>query len=435
MCTILARSPSLHERNAMLYRVKVGGTPLLESKHFNISVPTMHDVAASLPSSWQKDVCHIDRSSEHPSQAWLEQFWSLPSTQDPGVPTCMQFIALVPVAGQRLASAVHCTQHQALRHSDLDNLPQNAANTLCAIGCICITDERADCCSPIPSTSEPITAALDCTSRRLGIPLHQLLSQQRQGRPRFHDLREILADIQPSSNCSRAQAWSKIRQCPVFESTSGSMIALSGSQSWGLLPDAAWEQHIAELDTILSWTPVEYHTASALQRELLKLSNMTVPCHTHFLDKTLFPAIERSQDSRQEPLLLQALDELAARPPLELQNLSSIFVHGRCHKVSRSIDSTSSLLCALFSHNNMHDEYQLLPHQYTTGERLAFLKQHGLAREHTPNAKFFLECAKRFEDLSSQFFKRRQEEALQESCQHAGQQRGSISAVGARFLV
>ncbi|KAL0054862.1 hypothetical protein WJX82_003470 [Trebouxia sp. C0006] len=86
-------------------KAKHRGVPLLESKSLNVLVPTIKDLANSLPSAWKRDTC--DRSGNsggcHPSQRWLDDFWTLVSRNMSAVPAELHSFVLVPITGNRLA--------------------------------------------------------------------------------------------------------------------------------------------------------------------------------------------------------------------------------------------------------------------------------------------------------------------------------------------
>ena len=278
----------------------------------------------------------------------------------------------------------------------LQGLPSSATDTLCAVGCICITEPRADCVSPILRRLDPLTTAIGAASSRLRLPLQQMLSQQRIGSITFAAVRELLADYVSSSSSNTSAAWQVLQQCPIFEKVSGRMAALPEADSWCLLPNSTWENHSAELEPLLRKTPVKYHTTSDIQPRLLDHSDVEVPSLIYFLRCELLPAITQANISSSEPQLLLALDELAQSSRQSSVGLHSVFVDSRLHPVDRTVDSTSSLLQTLFSLPKAGDDYKLLPQQYTTASRLAVLKRHGLLHEHVSEPKLFLHCIKRF---------------------------------------
>ncbi len=191
--------------------------------------------------------------------------------------------------------------------------------------------------------------------------------------------------------------WLSLKQCPLFEDIDGSMMTLPGRIA--LLPNAAWEQHISELSQLQPWTPIKFHTASELQRQLLKHSDKHAMSLSVFLDAHLLPLVSSTQPARAEPLLLQALDELAGRPDLTVGSLTHIFVNGRRHPINRCVGSSSAVLNSLFSQRETLSSYILLPREYSTAQRQAVLKRHGLAHEETPDPHFFIHCAKHFDAI------------------------------------
>ena len=210
-------------------RKKYGGTPLLASTHLNVLVPTLDDLAASLPSSWQHSECNISIDGRHPSSQWLEQFWTLMAARTGNIPASLRCFAVVPIARNRLASFEHCLQHQALSQAHLAALPSFAANSLAAVGCICITENRAHRASPIPHWSEPLTIALDATSRRLGLLLQHLLSHPRLGGTELNAVRLLLAEHVHITGANHATIWQTLCHCPIFEDVTGSMTTLPDS--------------------------------------------------------------------------------------------------------------------------------------------------------------------------------------------------------------
>ncbi len=320
------------------------------------------------------------------------------------VPAELHSFVLVPITGNRLASVAHCRDTQALSFSQLGSWSSTAAAALSAVGCLCIAEARADSVVPDLAGTEPITAAVDNLSSRTGMPLQQLVAPGRLGHATFQEARKLLANHVHAPRGKSANVWQILKQCPVFEVDRGDTAAechCLPSGQLGLLPDATWEAHMAELGQLLPWLPVKYHTASETQRQLLKHSGMKTPSMSDFLRYSLVPAIkDNSTTNSAEPLLLLALDELALHANQTLSPLSNIFVTGRLHPISRCVDSTSALFRSLFSQPSASG-YTLLPDVYATPQRLAVLKQHGLAHEDSPDPAFFLECAKRFSELSS----------------------------------
>jgi len=387
-------------------RAKHRGVPLLESKSLNVLVPTIQDLANSLPSTWKSDIC--DRSGDsgrcHPSQKWIDNFWTLVSRNMSAVPAKLHSFVLVPITGNRLASVTHCRDTRALSFSQLGSWSSTAAATLSATGCLCIADARADSVVSNLDGAEPITAALDKLSSHPGMPLQQLVTPRRLGNGTFQEARKLLANHVHAPRGQFTPVWQILMQCPVFEDDRGDSAAachcLPNGQL-GLLPDASWEAHMAELRQLLPWFPVRYHTASNTQQLLLKQSDLKTPTMPDFLRHSLVPAINNNSTSNSaESLLLHTLDKLALCSGLTISPLSNIFVTGRLHAISRCVDSTSASFRSLFSKHSASG-YTLLPDVYATPQRLAVLKRHGLAHKDSPDPAFFLECAQRFSELSS----------------------------------
>ncbi len=363
-------------------------------------VPTMDDLADSLPSTWKADMCNCNGESgaTHPDRQWLNRFWGLVNSSYKEVPRSMKSFVVVPITGNRLASVAYCASTGTLAHRHLQGLPSTAAATLSAIGCLCIADSKADSVCPIKQGSEPLTTALEAVSNHTSIPLEQLLLPEKLGSTVFGQARALLANhiSRPVSQLLVSAEWVSLSQCPVFEDIDGSMMTLPGRVA--LLPNAAWEQHISELSQLLPWTPIKFHTVSELQCNLLKHSGKRA-MSLKMLLLDLLPLVSSTQPARAEPLLLQALDELAQQPDLQISSLTHIFVNGRLHPVNRCISSSSAVLNSLFSQHQTLSSYILLPSEYCTAQRQAVLKRHGLAHEGTPDPHFFIHCSKRFDAI------------------------------------
>ena len=400
-------------------RLQHESRPLLDGKVLNVSIPSIKDLADSLPTAWKRaivakpstsTVCRIldgidNRQSptsdgpSRPGNKWLDDFWSLVSGRQPtqrDFPAELQTFALVPLTDGRLASFEHCHAAAALTHQHLQWMPSTAAATLSAVGCLCIADSRAESASPIPRGTEPLTKAIDTTARRNGESVHELLSQKKLGERTFSETRHLLAyHILRSS-----LAWAILRGCPIFEGTNGAAEQLPSGQL-GLLPNARWEDLLTALQQVLPWSPVKYHRASDEQKTLLQ-PHLSVPSLSDFLH-TLLSAINKGgSSSHTEPLLLQALDDLSY---VSLRQgghaLDNIFVDNHLHPISRWGDSTSNLNKMLFSQEGSTSEHVLLPEKYTTPQRLTVLKKQGLGHAGADNPAFFLQCASQFSTRSS----------------------------------
>lgn len=353
----------------MQCRVTDFNAPVSASKHLNVMVPTMRDLADSLPSAWKADICSYagESGSTHPNRQWLDHFWANCSHDE--FPTVMRSFVLVPITGNRLASVAHCASTGTLARKHLLGLSNNAASTLSAIGCLCTADSRTDRVCSIKQGSDPLTTALKAVSDHTGIPLKQLLSPEELGSTVFGQARTLLACHMSEHQFAKAD-WLTLAQCSVFEHVRGNMMALP--QKFVLLPNAAWESHISELSQLLPWTPITFHTASELQRKLLKRSGKCAMSLKDFLDH-LLPLVSSTKPARSEPLLLQALDELAQQPNLQVRSLTHIFVNGRLHPINRCVGSSSTMVNSLFSQHETLSSYALLPSEYCVAQRQTVL--------------------------------------------------------------
>ena len=140
-----------------------------------------------------------------------------------------------------------------------------------------------------------------------------------------------------------------------------------------LLPNAAWEERWAEVDTKLPFTAVKYHTASVTQRNLLQHSGLKSPALPAFLCDTLLPGIMDSGDVGAEPLLLQALQDIHDFPADWHRLPVHVFVDGDLKRLSYVMDSSSELLTTLDAATGLHPLTHvavrillLLPHLWCT---------------------------------------------------------------------
>ena len=376
------------------------GKQLLGDGHLNVATPTELGLANSLPGTWERDSCKCasESGSDLPDMPWLLAFWTLVEDFWHRIPEELCSFALVPVWGGCLASVAHCRNMGALSVKHLAQLPDDAAAILARIGCLCITEKRAGCASPIAKHHEPMTAAIRAISVHTGVPLRRLVSMQKIGSHAFHQTRQLLADHVWGRTDQTATIWETVKVLPLFEDYSGQIKVLPQGKHWGSLPNAAWEAHMPQLEQMLDWSPIPYHSASGTQRSLLQLSQLSYhPQLADFLHHHLLPAINKSEGSASEAMLLQALDDhdLAARPFCK-HSLNKVFANGALHNITQMVDSTNGLFRALFTIDSSGTGYALLPEQYTTDARLALLKKHGLAHAESPRPEFFLECVEQF---------------------------------------
>ena len=80
-----------------------------------------------------------------------------------------------------------------------------------------------------------------------------------------------------------------------------------------------------------------------------------------FLNEDIFPEVYSSASTNLEPLLLQALDSLAAHATAQLKQPLQIFVNGRLHRISALVDISSKLMKDLFAKDTVYSGYDLLP--------------------------------------------------------------------------
>ena len=252
----------------------------------------------------------------------------------------------VPLVGGRMASPAFCQRMAALSTAHLNALPNNAAQHLAAANCLCIADAQADSASCIAASEVPIIAALEALPSHVQAPLGELISVQRLGDATFQAVRNILAYHIPSTRELDGKVWSVLKQCSIFENADGSMTDLTQS-SLLLMPNAAWEQAMLAAPQLVSNHLVKHHTASDAQQKLLKHSSLKPYALVDFLC-ALIHCIQMSRHPMAEPLLLQALDELADHPHKSLRYPDSLLVNGKPHRLYYMVDSSSKLLQALF---------------------------------------------------------------------------------------
>ena len=317
----------------------------MESKAMNVQLPSIADLAHSLPSSWKGDVCSSTPTS--PSEAWLMKFWGLVRNTWKKVPDELTGFMVVPLIGSKFASPAFCQSNAALSKAHLKSLPANTADILSAVGCLCIAQAYADSVSCIAATDLPIIAALGCVRH-----LNVASSLKKLGQQKFEDLRRLLAYHILLPQEYQPQVWSVVRQCSIFEAAADIMTDLRQC-NLQLMPNAAWERSLLDTSFLVPWKIVMYHTASALQQKLLKLSGLNVPELPDFLDGSLLPTVScHPPGSKAEELLLQALDQLASFPSHRPSRNLRLMVDGKRHQTTVLVDSSSNLLQALFQDGN-----------------------------------------------------------------------------------
>ena len=337
----------------MVRRRKVNNTFALDESHLNVKAPSFADLVENLPGSWKGNICEHDKkngvaSKLHPDSVWLDKFWAMVHSNGK-LPDELLAFMVVPLTmpnktgKMRLVSPDYCQKRGAIKTSHLWGLPANSADILAAVGCLCILTPQADCASPLADSDEPFTTALSATSAYLGIPLSELVSDKlRFNGSSFNDVRYFLAKHVDAAAAQKDKIWSVIKQCSIFEvaGDSSHLTHLSGHTDIVLLPNSAWEAHIADLSQLMPGRFTVYHTGTDTQRRLLRLSGAEPAELCNFISKVLLPAIEAEDDVRWEPLLLKALTDLAAHPDEDVP-ITKLFIGGAWWPVDRIVDSSS----------------------------------------------------------------------------------------------
>lgn len=379
-----------------------GGQAWLENGSMNVKTPSLKDLADSLPISWAGTICQrgCGGDHEHPGEAWLASFWHTASQhQWETLPARLRGFLLVPLAGDKLASAAFCSSQPTLTSVHLARacrVQPDAALVLSDLGCMCITEPQAEIASTLPGRRvEPVTLALSAAAEKCSMPLQWLISEEHLGPDKYNSICLILANLKPSPKCQqRVQTF--LRQCTVFEDLTGARLDLAKRSDIKVLPKQKWEQSMLAVQDFFPWTLIKYHSASDIQKNLLHAAGFGPLDVLIFLTRDLLPEVYSSASTELEPLLLQALDTLAHFPALQLQQPLQVFVNGRLQRVSTLVDTSSDLMKALFAKGSGYAGYDLLPDEYIKDNRLAALRAHGLAYDDLPDPKCFLACADQF---------------------------------------
>jgi hypothetical protein len=169
---------------------------LLESGLMNVHIPTVDDLANSLPSSWK------DIDGALPNQAWLDQFWTMvASHQWQQVPPALTAFYLVPLVGgnfqtlrpQRVLTATHLSSLSLGSGSEqpAEAVSNTAAKVLTAVGCDCISEPH----SQLHSSKRGANHA--CLGR-CGPQAHAYTAAGISAAPRCQHLCNIFATFWPS---------------------------------------------------------------------------------------------------------------------------------------------------------------------------------------------------------------------------------------------
>lgn len=197
----------------------------------NVQVPTVIDLANSLPSGWK------DIDGPSPNQAWLNQFWTMfTNHQWQEVPPALTAFYLVPLVGDKLQTLLPKHLLATTHLSSLSSLSggseqpaeadsNTAAKVLTAVGCDCISEPRANIVSSISARLEPVMVALANVANTRIMRVQHLVSLQHLGASTFNGLCDILAKLDIPEGDQSAR--NVLRQCTVFEDIRGTPVALS----------------------------------------------------------------------------------------------------------------------------------------------------------------------------------------------------------------
>ena len=176
------------------------GRSLLEDGSSNVQVPSLEDIAASLPATWIGSVRQTGCSEiACPDKAWLDLFWLTASAHEwKTVAELFSDFLLVPLHGGRIASAAYCKAHTALTATALSyalSRDQGAIQVLSGLGCVCISHFGADMVSPLPADKEPISQAIAAAAKQNNLTVQQFISEQHLGTDTFQSVCNVLSNI------------------------------------------------------------------------------------------------------------------------------------------------------------------------------------------------------------------------------------------------
>lgn len=290
-------------------------------------------------------------ANSHPDSVWLASFWTLVTTSWIWIPPAFSQYRLVPVSmpgnvGHCLASPAYCHLRSALKATHIRGLPANSAAVLSELGCLCISESRADLASPISSAEEPITTALAALASHTGTQLKVLVSPTGHHSHLFPALRNILANHIVATAAQQYKVWSVLRQCTIFEHLPGAMIDVS--TDFTIVP-TAWEQKLPELRQVVTIKLLPYQTATAHQRQLLQHSGEEPADLVEFLCRHVVSCPAAYNTGGPEALVLQALDAVHPAPLYDLWELEDLYIAGQWHAIDRLVDSRSPVLRRLFT--------------------------------------------------------------------------------------
>ena len=308
----------------------------------------------SLPLGWIGDLCTTP-GFVHASDTWLHKFWELANTSLKHIPKELTSYMIVPVCmpgssgSKALASPDFCQRSSTLSTAYMQALPPGSADLLSTLGCQCIAWQAADVACNMPANQEPITAALTAASSHMETPLGQLVSTSRLSNEQLKAFRHLVAHHVLPTEAQHSAAWLVLRQCVIFETANASMTALPPDCQYIILPNAAWERHLPQIQRLLPSVVVLYHTASDTQRKLLRFACWEPADLPTFLCDQLLPELTAHGISITYDLLLQMLEDLDQHPSQPLPQKLALVIDGRQMPVNRLVDSSSRVLKKLFT--------------------------------------------------------------------------------------
>ncbi len=149
------------------HRLKVNGVPLLESKVLNVQLPSLGDLADSLPATWKGSVCTVTQNSgQHPNQVWLDKFWGLVANTWHNLPDELMHVMVVLLQ----ATALHHLPSAVVR---LPSAPPTSEPCLPTQQASC---QRSAACALLRhvQTASAASLLLRCQSSQLWLPCHHI---------------------------------------------------------------------------------------------------------------------------------------------------------------------------------------------------------------------------------------------------------------------
>ena len=312
---------------------------------------TAQDVASSV----QQVLTCDNVGDREDALAIINRFWTMVPAHWDMLAAAFTSQLLVPVhisTGSRqcnLVSFEQCKIKCALAPAHLPCSAPDAAEVLSQVGCLCITDPRAACASPITADQEPITTALAAVAEADQVPLMDLVSPDRLSLATFKATQRILAGL----TCTQAQrksVWEILKQCRILTDAAGSTVVHSKSSF--ILPHRRWEDHLPALAEMLKPGDVLRYHQAPLQQQLLRQSPLQ-PMNEQKFFSLLAPALSGARSASNMPVVLQALDDMVCLTAVDpssllMLKLTHLFIHGQRWQINRLVDGNSNIFKLLF---------------------------------------------------------------------------------------